>query len=322
MRASQNLYCSHAYTTPETQKGAERKTLAVVILTFVMMVVEIGGGWITGSMALLADGWHMGTHAGALGLTLFAYYFARKHQNSPLYSFGTGKVTTLGGFASAVVLGVVALLIAFESVERLLYPGTIDFNEAILIAVIGLVVNLASAILLHGGHGDCHGHSHDHSHAHDHHTAHTHDHDHDHGHEDHNLRAAYLHVLADALTSVTAIAALLFGKYLGWNWMDPVMGVVGSLVIAWWSIGLLKATSRILLDRVPEGSLPDKVSAIIAENKGDKIADLHLWATAPGFVALVISITTSSSRTADDYKAHLAHLPGVAHITVEVNKKD
>lgn len=315
------IQCSHAYTTPDAQKGNERKTLAVVILTTVMMAVEIAGGWITGSMALLADGWHMGTHAGALGLTLFAYYFARKHQDSPLYSFGTGKVTTLGGFASAIVLGVVALLIAFESFQRLLYPGPIDFNEAILIAVIGLAVNIASAILLHEGHGHSHSHgceAHGHDHPHD---GHDHDHGHSHTHEDHNLKAAYLHVMADALTSITAIAALLFGKYLGWEWMDPVMGVVGSIVIAWWSVGLIRVTSRILLDRVPDGNLHEKIGGIIAGNEGDRIADLHLWATAPGRVALVLSVITSSSRTAEDYKSLLSALPGVAHVTVEVNRR-
>jgi cation diffusion facilitator family transporter len=314
MKSSQNVLCPHVYTTPETQKGSERKTLAVVILTAVMMIAEIGGGWLTGSMALLADGWHMGTHAGALALTLFAYTFARKHQSDPLYSFGTGKVTTLGGFASAIILGVVALLIAFESIWRFVTPRPIDFNEAILIAVIGLAVNIASAIMLHEGHG----HDHDHHHHHDH-AAHDHDHDHHHS-EDHNLKAAYMHVLADALTSVTAIAALLFGKYLGWNWMDPLMGVVGSLVIAHWAFSLVKTTSRVLLDRVPQEDLHRTVSEIIGRNQGDTILDLHLWATAPDCLAAVLSVQTASNRTATDYKLLLAEIPGLKHMTVEVNK--
>ena len=297
------IHCTHAYTTPDTQKGNERKTLAVVILTAVMMVAEIAGGWITGSMALLADGWHMGTHAGALGLTLFAYHFARKHQNNPAYTFGTGKVTTLGGFASAIVLGVVSFLIIFESVGRLVSPVPIDFNEAIFIAAIGLVVNIASAMLLHGGHG------------------HDHDHHHHHAHEDHNIKAAYMHVLADALTSVTAIVALLFGKYLGWGFMDPLMGVVGSLVIAKWSLGLIKETSRLLLDRIPDEKMLHFVHAAISENKGDEIMDLHLWATAPGRFAAMISLKTSSEKSAEDYKKMLhKKIPDIKHVTIEVNR--
>lgn len=313
--------CPHAYTTPDSQKGSERRTLSVVILTAVMMVAEIAGGWWTGSMALLADGWHMGTHAGALSLSLFAYYFARKHQSDPLYSFGTGKVTTLGGFASAIILGVVALLIAFESFGRFIDPRPIDFSEAILIAVIGLAVNVASAFMLHDGHGHDHGHDHSHSHAaHDHHHDHAHDHQHHHHHEDHNLKAAYMHVLADALTSVTAIAALLFGKYLGWVWMDPLMGVVGSLVIAHWSWGLVRKTSRILLDETPHAALQEKVGEIIARQEGDVILDLHLWATAPDCVAAVLSVETRSDRKPGDYKALLAAVPSLKHITVEVNR--
>lgn len=306
-------YCPHAYTTPRTQTGNERKTLAVIILTAIMMVAEIAGGWVTGSMGLLADGWHMGTHAGALGLTLFAYYFARKNQNNPLYSFGTGKVTTLGGFASAVILGVVALLIAIESLERLINPLLINFNEAIIIAVVGLAVNLVSAVLLHDGPHHHHAH-HDHHHDHDDH------HHHDHHDEDYNLNAAYMHVIADALTSVTAIVALLFGKYFGWGFMDPLMGVVGSLVIAKWSLGLIKQTSRILLDRMPDEGVQKKLADLIAGNKGDKIVDLHLWATAPGNIAAVLSIETGSSRTPEDYKKILKKIPELGHVTIEVNR--
>ncbi|MCD8563297.1 MAG: CDF family Co(II)/Ni(II) efflux transporter DmeF [Alphaproteobacteria bacterium] len=308
-------HCPHAYTTPVSQKGSERRTLSVVILTAVMMVAEIAGGWWTGSMALLADGWHMGTHAGALSLTLFAYHFARKHETNPAFSFGTGKVTTLGGFASAIILGIVALLIAFESFSRFIDPLPIDFGEAIFIAAVGLVVNIASAFMLHDGHGHDHGHDHSHSHA-----AHDHDHDHHHHPEDHNLKAAYMHVLADALTSVTAIAALLFGKYLGWVWMDPLMGVVGSLVIAHWSFGLIKKTSRILLDETPRADLQEEVGALIARNEGDVILDLHLWAMAPDCLAAVVSVETRSNRKPDDYKILLAEIPSLKHITVEVNK--
>jgi cation diffusion facilitator family transporter len=227
----------HTEAPMATSSANERRTRIVVLLTLTMMLVEITAGIAFQSMALLADGWHMATHAGALGIALFAYRFARTHAQNPRFTHGTDKVNALGGFSSAVVLGIVALLVAAESCMRLYSPTRINFDEAILVAIIGLLVNLVSAWLLR-----------DTSHAHHHHT-HDHDHEHDHHHHhDHNLRAAYMHVIADALTSVLAITALVVGKYLGWVWMDPLMGIIGSIVIAHWSRGLLIQTGRVLLD--------------------------------------------------------------------------
>ncbi|RPJ70129.1 MAG: cation transporter, partial [Desulfobacteraceae bacterium] len=214
---------------PENAHG-ERATYRVIALTLAMMVVEISAGVAFGSMALLADGWHMGTHAVALGITALAYHFARRHADNPRFSFGTGKVGELGGFASAVVLAVIALIMAVESVQRLLSPLPIRFNEAIAVAVIGLVVNLVSAFMLR----DRHRHSHGAGPAH---------------HHDHNLKAAYLHVIADALTSLLAIVALATGKIFGWVWMDPLMGIAGAVIITRWSYGLMKDTGKVLLDR-------------------------------------------------------------------------
>jgi len=220
----------HAHRFYIVNEQGERNTMRVIILTIVMMGIEVTAGILYGSMALLADGWHMGTHATALGITAFAYFYARRHADDPRYSFGTGKVGVLGGFTSAVVLAVVAILMSVESLERLISPEAIRFNEAIVVAIIGLVVNLVSAFLLQGGH-----HDHGHNEAHHHH--------------DHNLRAAYFHVLADALTSVLAIVALFAGKIFGWNWMDPFMGIVGAIIISRWAYGLLQETSKVLLDR-------------------------------------------------------------------------
>ena len=226
---------SHDFGVDNSQNT--HKVKIVFWLTTVVMVLEIAAGTWSGSMALLADGWHMGTHAAAFCITLFAYRYARKHANNERFSFGTGKVSVLGGYTSAIALGIVALLMFAESVHRLFNPESIQFNEAIIVAVIGLAVNVASMFLL----GD---HHHDHSHGHD----HAHHHGHDHHHHDHNLRAAYLHVLADALTSVLAIAALILGKLYGWNWLDAAMGIVGAVVISKWTMNLIKQTSPILLD--------------------------------------------------------------------------
>jgi cation diffusion facilitator family transporter len=282
----------------------ERRTWLVVALTAAMMVVEIVGGTIYGSMALVADGWHMSTHAGALAIAAFAYRYARGHAHDARFSFGTGKVGELAGYSSALILAVISLLIGYQSVTRLFSPVSISFDQATVIAAIGLGVNLASAWLLNG--------QHEHEHEHD------HDHDHGHHHHDHNLRAAYLHVLADALTSVLAIAALLSVRFFGWTWMDPVMGIVGALVIAHWSLRLLRNAGAILLDTVVDPQLAARVRAQL-EVGGDRLSDLHLWRVGPGHAALIASIVSDEPRSPEYYKARLAGLDGLSHITIEVH---
>lgn len=278
-----------------------RRTWFVVALTAVMMVVEIVGGTLFGSMALVADGWHMSTHAGALAIAGFAYLFARRHAHDPRFTFGTGKLGELAGFASAAILAVIALLIGYESVQRILAPVPISFNEAIAIAVVGLVVNLVSALLLREGH--------DHHH---------HDHDHAPGHHDTNLRAAYLHVLADALTSVLAIVGLLAARFYGWIWMDPAVGIVGAIVIASWSIGLIRSAATTLLDMVPDTPLPSHVRERL-ETNGDRVSDLHIWRVGPGHSALIASVISDQPQDPAVYKARLQDFPGISHVTVEVH---
>jgi len=296
----------HRFGTDAPASG-ERRTRWVVAITLAMMAGEIAAGSLFGSMALLADGWHMGTHAAALGVTLFAYVYARRHAGDPRYTFGTGKVGALGGFASAVGLAVVALLVLGESAMRLASPVAIRFDEAIAVAVLGLAVNVGCAWLLR-----------EHDHGHDHHG-----HDHGHGghehHRDHNLRAAYLHVLADALTSVLAIAALLAGRSLGWTWMDPVMGVVGGAVIARWSWSLLRETARVLLDgEVPPARRLAMVRAVEAAG-GVQVADLHVWRVGPRHLAAIVSVVAADPREPGHYRALLAGFEDLAHVTVEVH---
>nr|CRH05418.1 putative Co/Zn/Cd efflux system component protein [Candidatus Magnetococcus massalia] len=300
----------HAFHLENSQ--GEQRTFWVVLFTALMMGVEIVAGTLYGSMALLADGWHMGTHVAALGITLFAYRFSRRHASNPQFSFGTGKVNALGGFASAIALIIVALLMAVESIKRLIQPETIRYDEALLVAVVGLLVNLVSAWLLHGGAEDHHHHDHGDGHAH------GHAHGHSHGH-DHNLRAAYLHVIADALTSITAIVALLLGRFYGWVWMDALMGIVGGAVITVWGVGLLKQTSHMLLDRTTEGELPDQITQAIEGDADNRISDLHLWQVGPGRHALILSIVTHHAREPDHYRRLLADIPGLDHITIEVH---
>ena len=300
----EQLAHDHDFLGAEHDRNA-RRTLWVVALTAVMMVGEIVAGLITGSMALLADGFHMATHAGALAIAAAAYRFAKRHVGNPRFTWGTGKVGDLAGFASALVLGLIALGIAVESGSRLLNPVRVDFGDAILVAVVGLMVNLASAALL----------SHRHHH-HQHHDHDTDDHDHHHhGHQDHNLRAAYVHVLADALTSVLAIIALLSGRYLGWVWLDPFMGIVGALVIARWSWTLMGQTSAVLLDTSNEG-LIGQVREIV-ERQGDaRIIDLHVWRVGPGAHAAIIAAAGNAS--AADLRDRLSRVRGIAHLTVEI----
>ncbi|WP_313192358.1 CDF family Co(II)/Ni(II) efflux transporter DmeF [Shinella zoogloeoides] len=292
----------------------ERRVWLVIALTASMMVVEISGGTIYGSMALVADGWHMSTHAGAMLITALTYLYARRHADDRRFTFGTGKLGDLGGFASAIVLALIALLIGWESLMRLANPVEISFEQAIAVAVAGLCVNLVCAWLLR----DDHFHHH-HGHGH-HHTHHGHDHSH-HGHaRDNNLHAAYLHVLADALTSILAIVALLAGRSYGWLWADPVMGVVGALVIARWSWGLIRDSGPVLLDRIPDDEdLPGEIREAL-ETDTDRIADLHVWQVGPGHHAAIISLVSSDPAAPSDYKARLAEIHELSHITVEVER--
>jgi cation diffusion facilitator family transporter len=278
-----------------------RRTLWVVALTAVMMVGEIAAGLAFNSMALLADGFHMATHAGALGIAAIAYAYAKRHAHGRRYSFGTGKVGDLAGFASALVLGIVALGIAFESAMRLVDPSPVAFTEATIIAVIGLGVNIVSALLLG------HGHDHDHDHAHDHHHGHAHE-------RDNNLRSAYLHVVADALTSVLAIAALLGGRYLGWVWLDPLMGIVGSVVIAVWAWSLMRDTGAVLLDAT-DAAIEAEIRELV-EGPGDaKITDLHVWRVGPGAHSAIISVVGATRET---ICARVKPVHEIEHLTVEI----
>jgi cation diffusion facilitator family transporter len=303
----------HLFLADDHDRNA-RRTSIVIAITLVMMVAEIAAGTVYGSMALVADGWHMATHAAALLIAALAYRFARSHAHDPRFTFGTGKVGDLAAFASAVILGLVALLIGWESLLRLASPVEIGFAEAIGVAVIGLVVNLGCAWLL--GAGDHHARHHGHSHAHH--------HDHAHSrreaapHRDNNLRAAYFHVLADALTSVLAIFALIAARLYGWLWIDPLIGVVGALVIARWSLGLMRDSGRVLIDcTARDDALPRRIRAAL-ECETDRITDLHVWQVGPGHHAAILSLTSSSPRDPAAYKARLAHLAGLSHVTVEV----
>jgi len=280
-----------------------RRTRWVVMLTALMMVGEILAGYWTGSMALLADGFHMATHAGALTVAAAAYAYARRHARDPGFSFGTGKVGDLAGFASAMALGLIALGIGVESAVRLFQPIHVAFGEATLIAVVGLAVNLVSAALLSGGHHHGHGHDHDHLHGH----AHA---------GDNNLRSAYVHVLADALTSLLAIAALLAGRYLGWLWMDPVMGLVGAVVIARWSWTLMRDTAAVLLDRTDD-HVAQEVRELVEAPGDARLADLHVWRVGPEARAAIVSVVARAGVTQDTIRARLAPVHELAHLTVE-----
>jgi cation diffusion facilitator family transporter len=315
----------HAHDFQPDRSAAERSTGWVMLLTAVTMVVEIVAGVLTGSMALLADGWHMGTHVAAFGITIYAYRYARQHRDDPRFTFGTGKVAELGGFASALALAFVALLMLVESAQRLFEPRAISFDEALSVAVLGLAVNVVSALILsrqggHGHHHEAQDRDHDHDHGHD------HGHDHAHG-EDHNLRAAYLHVIADALTSVLAIVALLAGKLAGWTWLDPVMGIVGAVLILRWAQGLARTTAAVLLDGVAHEEIRARMRDAIerhpdAARRGDSIADLHVWAVGPNRLAATVSVVADDPDTPAAYRDRLAGVPALAHIVVEVNRCD
>ncbi|WP_409321680.1 CDF family Co(II)/Ni(II) efflux transporter DmeF [Pseudomonas monteilii] len=298
----------HSHQFHTSNLGAERKTRLAVWLTAVMMVAEIAGGWFFNSMALLADGWHMSSHALALGLSLLAYAAARRYAADRRFAFGTWKIEILGGYSSALLLLGVAGLMVFQSVERLLAPGPIHYDEAIFIAVVGLAVNLICAWLLRDDH-----HHHDH-HGHDHH------HDHGHHHHDLNLRSAYLHVMADAATSVLAIVALLAGKFWGASWLDPVMGLVGALLVALWARGLLRDTGRVLLDAEMDAPVVEEIREVVAQLPVPaSITDLHVWRVGKAQYACILGLATSSALSADRVRQALSVHEELAHITVEVN---
>lgn len=300
---------SHVFLGEGHDKN-ERRTWAVIALCAGMMVAEIAGGLLFGSIALVADGLHMSTHASALLLAALAYRYARRHAEDPRFSFGTGKLGDLAGFSSAIVLLMIAVLIGYEAVSRLIAPVPISFNEAIPIAVLGLIVNIVSALLLSGGAA-----GHDHGHAHD----HSHEHAHGNAHRDNNMRAAVIHVLADAVVSVLVIAGLLLGRAFGWLFMDPVAGLVGAAVIASWSYGLIRDTGAILLDMNPDRGMAERVRAAI-EHDGDRIEDLHLWRLGPGHLGAILSVVTTKPRDADHYRRLLRHFRNLSHVTVEVQQ--
>lgn len=306
MEGNKRVELQHNHTFGQDKKRpGEQRTFIVIGITAAMMVIEITAGVLYGSMALLADGLHMASHTAALSINAFAYVYARKNANNPNFSFGTGKVNALGGFSGAILLAVFALLMVWESGNRLLEPIEISFNQAIIVAVIGLVVNAVSALILgvkeedhqHGGH----------KHAHK---------------SDQNLKSAYLHVITDALTSVLAIVALLTAKYFGYIWMDPLMGIVGAVLITRWSIGLLRSTSDILLDKQAPKEIQDKIIQII-ENDGESlVADLHVWSIGPAIYSALISIVSNSTTTPAEYKARIPKELGLNHVSIEVLPRD
>ncbi|WP_081160820.1 CDF family Co(II)/Ni(II) efflux transporter DmeF [Ensifer aridi] len=310
--STSGLYHDHVFLGADHRRN-ERKVWLVIVLTATMMVIEISAGTVYGSLALVADGWHMSTHAGAMLITALAYSYARRYAGDPRFTFGTGKLGDLAGFSSAVVLALVALLIGWESLLRFANPISIQFEQAIAVAAVGLVVNLVSAWLLKDDRTyDHHGHHHAHDDAHEHSQQDGHA-------RDNNLRAAYLHVLADALTSILAIVALLVGRSYGWLWADPLMGILGALVIARWSWGLLHDAGSVLLDRVPEAELIQREIREVIEIEGDRITDLHVWQVGPGHYAAILSLISVRPKEPDHYKARLAHVHELAHLTVEVN---
>lgn len=313
MHHNQLKLWQHQHTFNIDKKSIEKNTSVVVAITFIMMIAEILFGWLTNSMALLADGWHMGTHAFALGLSLVAYVLASKHAGDDNFTFGTWKIEILGAYSSAVVLGMVAIFMVYTAVERFIHPLNIHYNQALFVAAIGLVVNLVCAVILNSG---TIAHTHDHHHDPD-----AHEHDKSlHAHDDLNLKSAYLHVIADALTSVFAIIALLGAKYFAFNWLDPLMGIVGATLIARWATLLLKDSSRILLDHETTSPLSTEIREHIESDGDTRICDLHLWRVADNKYACLISLVTGKTYLIDDYRKRLRHLHESAHVTIEINE--
>jgi cation diffusion facilitator family transporter len=320
-RAASDFGHSHVFLGAGHARN-ERRTWSVIALCSAMMVAEIAGGIVFGSIALVADGLHMSTHAAALLLAALAYSYARRHADDARFTFGTGKLGDLAGFTSAVVLAMIALLIGYEAAMRLIAPIAVQFDEAIAIAVLGLGVNIASVFLLGGD-------AHDHDHGHDH--GHAHHHEHDHGaphphhdartHRDHNLRGAILHVMADAAVSLLVIVGLLLGRFLGWVWMDPLAGLVGAIVIASWSYGLVRDTGAVLLDMTPDPDMAENIRMAI-ERDGDRLCDLHLWRLGPGHIGVIVSIATAAPRAPAFYRERLAAFHSLSHVTVEVHPRE
>jgi len=299
----------------------ERRTWAVIALCTAMMVAEIAGGLVFGSIALVADGLHMSTHAAALLLAALAYSYARRHADDARFSFGTGKLGDLAGYTSAVVLAMIAILIGYESVMRFVSPVAIRYDEAIAIATVGLFVNVASVFLLgSGGHDHAPGHTHGHHHDHGDH-GHHHGHPHDRTHRDNNLRAAAIHVISDAAVSVLVIAGLLLARILGWVWMDPLAGLIGATVIASWSYALIRDTGSILLDMTHDRNMAENIRMAI-ERDGDTLCDLHVWRLGPGHVGAIVSIATAAPRPPAFYRERLASFPSLSHVTIEVHPRD
>lgn len=286
----------------EAERPGEGRTRAVIAVTAIMMIVEISAGLAFGSMALLADGLHMASHASALTISALAYYYTRKHARDERFNFGTGKINSLAGFASAVLLVSFAAVMAWESIGRMLKPVSIGYRQAILVAIIGLLVNLVCLMILGGKEHDHEGH------------------DHAHEHQDHNLWSAYLHVMADAMTSVLAIAALLAGRHYGLVWMDPLMGILGAALVARWSSGLLRSTSHVLLDMMAPPEELDAIRSAIEADSNDKVSDLHVWSAGPGVYSAAIGIVSSSPREPSAYRSLLPSSLNLAHVTVEVQR--
>lgn len=303
MNSTRDTTLEHNHNFIIDTTGNEKKTWLVIALTLVTMAAELCTGYFFGSMSLLADGWHMSTHAAALGITLFAYHYSRKNARNTSFSFGTGKVTSLGGFSSSVFLILVAFFMIYESILRFINPVTIHFNESIIVAVIGLSVNIISAFIL--GH-----HSHESQDAHS---------GHGHHHHDHNIKAAYLHVIADALTSLCAIIALTAGKFFGWIWLDACMGIIGALVIIKWGLGLLKSTSSVLLDKEINSELKAKIKKKLETNSNGIVTDLHLWEIGPGRYSTIIALAAENPETPAYYKKSIDDLTMLFHVTIEVN---
>ncbi len=313
--AAESASCREAPSAGHTERR-ELRTWGAVGLSLAMMVGELVAGTLTSSLALTADGWHMATHAGALAVSAGAYWYARTRAHARHFAFGTGKVHALAGFTNAVLLLVVALGMVSDAVQRLAHPRPILYAEAIAVAALGLLVNLACAGLLHPGRG--HDHSHDPSHDHPHDPSHSHDHDSTAS--DHNLQGAYLHVMADALTSVLAIVALLFGRLMGWSFLDPLSALVGSALIARWGVALVRSASRTLLDVVPEHDLPRAITEALAAT-GATVHDVHVWESSPGHRACIVAISTESPRPLGEYRSLVLGAVAVDHLTIEVEHR-